>query len=124
MLTTYKDWQTGKQVISTPWESRLGHEACKGLPSYARWVNEDFESSVTRCSDTDFEYEIPVKVEFSIEPAQRGGWSDPSWDAYVDELFAYQYRPGKGWIELDLTESEEDQLKDEAMSIYNRRGEP
>jgi hypothetical protein len=26
---------------------------------------------------------IEVDVEYNIEPAQHGGWSDPSWEAYA-----------------------------------------
>ena len=25
-------------------------------------------------------------VEYDIEPAQRGGMTDPSWDAYIDDV--------------------------------------
>ncbi len=28
-----------------------------------------------------------VEFEYHVEPAQRGGWTDPSWDAYVDEMY-------------------------------------
>jgi hypothetical protein len=30
-------------------------------------------------------------VEYEIEPAQRGGMTDPSWDAYVSE-YAVSYK--------------------------------
>lgn len=30
--------------------------------------------------------ETEVSVGYNVEPAQRGGWSDPSWDAYADEF--------------------------------------
>jgi hypothetical protein len=34
--------------------------------------------------DTEYEcIEREYEVEYSVEPAQNGGWDDPSWDAYA-----------------------------------------
>jgi hypothetical protein len=119
MPSIYREIKNGKHVVTffQGWEQRLTNEATKGLPDYARKVYGDTSTTLTRYNpDTDFEYELDdVQVDYSIEPAQRGGMTDPSWDAYVDEVIAYWERPGKGWVQLDLTESEVEQISEQIM---------
>lgn len=49
---------------------------------------------------------IEYDVEFEVEPAQKGGMVDPSWDAYVYDLAVYldDGQDGKSYISEDEIE--------------------
>lgn len=99
----------GKLVATPPWEIRL---TPKGMPCYHRYGG-DHKMDLNRVSDdSDYEYEIEVSVTGEFEPAERGGRDSPSWDAHWSSVNAYYYREGKGWIELNLTSSEEAQVEE------------
>ena len=126
MLRIYNEWRDGVTVkrFSESRERRLTNLARKSIPDYMGYVSENFETDLARCNKaTEYEYDLPVRVKYGVCPGQRGGWTDPSWDAYVEEVWAYYYRAGKGWVELDLTSSEEDRLKDEATSHYENQSD-
>jgi hypothetical protein len=117
MPRIYREFKNGRWVKSffQRWEQRLAVAASKGQPDYARYVRGDTSTTLTRYNaDTDFEYELDdVQVKYTIEPAQRGGMTDPSWDAYVDEVWAYWERPGKGWTQLDLSKDEVEMISEQ-----------
>ena len=101
MISTYRD-RSGKLTPMTHWEHRLAHLVTKGLPVYY-----DDHGTGTTLETTYGEAETPIVVTGYYNPAQRGGWTDPSWDAYYDDIEAWYYRPGKGWKTIELTKDEE-----------------
>lgn len=117
MISTYRD-RSGKLVPMTHWEHRLAQMVTKGLPVYY-----DDHDSGTSMETTYGENDAPIVVTGYYNPAQRGGWTDPSWDAYYDEIAAWYYRPNKGWKEIKLTQSEirsyADALMERAKDSYD-----
>jgi hypothetical protein len=100
----------GKLLPSQPWQLRL--TPVNDLPVY-HGCGGDHTMTLFRVSpDTDYEYEIEVQVTGVYEPEERGGRDSPSWDAYWSGVNAYYYREGKGWIELGLTSSEQEQIEE------------
>ena len=110
---TYRTFLHGRLVAHTKWEARLGEVARRGLVCH--YPTLDVATStmmITRESDEGYEYELEVEVCGDYEPAQNGGRSDPSWDAYWTGICAYYHREGKGWVELSLSDSEEKQIEE------------
>lgn len=101
------------------WESRLSCAATRGLPRYhksAPTFGVVGKMTLARCNEkTEHEYEMEVEVCGTYEPAQRGGRTDPSWDAHMTDGTAFWHRPGKGWVELDLTRDEQEQVEQHLM---------
>jgi hypothetical protein len=61
------------------------------------------EGTIVR-GDADHELSIYYDVEY--EPAQRGGWDDPSWDESAKAHNAYFRRDNGLWYPIELTEGE------------------
>lgn len=62
----------------------------------------------------DFEVEIYYDIEY--EPAQRGGWDEPSWGESATAYGAYFRRANGLWYSIELTESEANELGEEYLS--------
>ena len=74
----------------------------------------NYSYSFDACLQIGDEEDVEVTIHYDIEPAQHGGWSDPSWDAYASD---YEVRRDGKVIET----SEEDDKRimkaiDEDMS--------
>ena len=61
--------------------------------------------------DTEYEcIEREYEVEYSVEPAQNGGWDDPSWDESATAYGAYFRRANGLWYPIELTKDEAAEL--------------
>lgn len=103
-------------MATTPrWEKRLAKLVTHGLPTEGRYPKTpkggvDGKMTLTRYNEkTDYEWEADLFVWAEYEPAQRGGWTDPSWDAHTYSPRAWQRRHG-GWVETDLNEREAEEV--------------
>lgn len=96
-----------KGWLFEPWESRLKRMAVEGLPVYREKPPYGEEYDLQRGEEGT----IRVIVLGDYEPAQRGGRSDPSWDAHYVGIEAWFHRPGKGWVSLDLDKGEEEAIE-------------
>lgn len=111
-IQTYRTYP-GKLVPHNHWLARLNEDAHRGLPFYSPKLHVSTETmTLTRYSDEGYDYELEVEVCGDYEPAQHGGRTDPSWDAYWSGICAYYHREGKGWVELSLTDREIEQIEE------------
>ena len=102
---------TKDTIKRTPWQKRLAKMATTGQTIWHKTCparGHSSEETVYR-GEND-EAELVVTVEYEWEPAQNGGMTDPSWDAYASVTNAYLYVEGKGWREFELTEHECDKF--------------
>ena len=83
------------------WELKLKGLVEKNLPYYCKDRPSRYgfsEYHTIKCvSESGFEYELDVYVCASVERAQRGGRTDPSWDAYYCDVDFFWHRPNHGW---------------------------
>lgn len=104
-----------KHAFRTPWRKRLAalvnrdpyQKAEPNAGSMAR------DTTLTFTDEAGREYELEVTVFAEYEPAQNGGWDDPSWDAYCYNPSAWFYREGRGWKEMPLTGAQERSICEE-----------
>jgi hypothetical protein len=99
-----------KPTYRTPWERRLTPKSpytakCPSAGSNESELTLSFENE-----DTGVGWELEVTVFAEYEPAQNGGRTDPSWDAHFHSPSAYYFRPGHGWKEVSLSDSQEEQI--------------
>lgn len=92
-----------------PWQKRLAPSSAYSAKCPKAGAYED-EMTLSFESDTGVEYELDCTVFAEFEPAQRGGRTDPSWDAYFTDPVAYWFRPGHGWKEMTLTERQQEEI--------------
>ena len=93
------------------WKTRLAaHNASNYMASCPQAGSYESEMTLSFSTKDDFEYELEVTVFCEWEPAQNGGRTDPSWDAYAYAPSAFYFRPGHGWKEITLTESQESDI--------------
>ncbi len=93
----------------TPWQQRLAPSTGSAYHPEPR----DAVISTTVVIDnpvTGYGVEYEVLVCADYEPAQRGGWDDPSWEAHWHSPEAWYYREGRGWKRLELDQRAETQL--------------
>jgi len=100
----------------TPWEKRIAATPTNYTAECPDAGSHSAEMTLTFVSPSGHEYELDCVVFAEYEPAQRGGWEDPSWDAYFYSAVAYWFRPGHGWRMVDLTESQEEMICDHFAS--------
>lgn len=93
------------------WENRLAYYQAGHLPTYRRRCDMfgalRVDAVLTRYnSATDCEYELNVRVEGVWIPGERGDafhpWIRESWE----DVQASFFRPGKGWVFLELSPDE------------------
>lgn len=91
-----------KSSPRTPWAARLANlvDRTAYRAECPRAGGCEDEMVLEMETEDGYYYEIPVRVFAEWEPAQRGGWDDPSWDAYFHSPIAYYFRPGHGWKEI------------------------
>lgn len=66
------------------------------------------ESTIYRGED---DHELTISYDVEYEPAQNGGWDDPSWGESATAYGAYFQREKNGlWYPIDLTKSEAESL--------------
>lgn len=71
------------------------------------------DMTLTFTDDAGREYDLEVTVFAEYEPAQNGGMTDPSWDAYCYNPTAWYYRAGRGWKKMPLTDCQEQSICEE-----------
>lgn len=65
------------------------------------------ESTVIRGED---DHELTISYDVEYEPAQDGGWDDPSWDESATAYGAYFRRANGLWYPIELTKDEAAEL--------------
>jgi len=71
-----------------------------------------YEGTITRGDD---DHELTISYDIEYEPAQNGGWDDPSWDESATAYGAYFLRDNGLWYPIDLTKSEAESLGEEYL---------
>lgn len=106
-----------KSSLRTPWTARLANLAPRSayLAECPRAGQFESEMVLEMESPEGAPYEVPVTVFAEWEPAQRGGWDDPSWDAYFHSPVAYYFREGRGWKEITG-----DRVEDQVIAHFER----
>ncbi len=51
-------------------------------------------------------FEVEIRFDIEYEPAQRGGWDEPSWGESATAYGAYFRRANGLWYPIELTENE------------------
>lgn len=64
--------------------------------------------------------EIDVEVKFYIDPGQNGGWTDPSWDAYIEdwEISEEEYKR-HNYPDEEIEESMEEYFDESSDIIWD-----
>ena len=58
----------------------------------------------------EYDHELSISYDIDYEPAQRGGWDDPSWGESATAYGAYFRRSNGLWYPIDLTKDEAESL--------------
>jgi hypothetical protein len=93
------------------WESRLAYHQSGHLPDYRSRCGMfgalRVDTNLTRHNAaTDCEYELEVRVEGVWVHGERGDAFHPDVPEAWEDVQASFFRPGKGWVFLELTPAE------------------
>jgi hypothetical protein len=93
----------------TPWTTRL-NPSTGYMAEFPDAGSHESEMTLSFSNETGAEWELDCAVFAEYEPGQNGGHHDPSWEAYFHSPVAYWFRPGHGWKEVELTESQQEKV--------------
>lgn len=103
---------TNVKTYRTSWQARLATRT----PSYLSRAPNGFSTSLIRTNPTtDFEYEIEIVATADYQPFERQTWEYPGCPEGFENIEAYYFRPGKGWIQIDLTDDEADKIAEQML---------
>ena len=77
----------------------------------------EHESTIYRGED---DHELTISYDIEYEPAQNGGWDDPSWGESATAYGAYFQRENGLWYPIELTEDEAAELGEKYIADCDR----
>ena len=120
--TKYDELCKGQHFLQNPHEYSSSRYSHSGYTNYDECI-QGIELSNNKSVTVEYEAEI----YYSVDPGQNGGWTDPSWDPYLEEAYI---ETESFYKDLNNPENDEiftitddetgEQIKFSQLSLYDR----